>query len=306
MNHKNIRSTEQYVTLQTMFNNTVVIFQNNADINQIHIQTRYYLKALELFKQNQDISLLIFALPGIIIREDIDSITDIYKQIKNIICTQWDQYYPNHLDYEDYLYLRLQDIRKLDKLSIMLSELIYLNKDEQININVIIKSNDDTLKILAKIRDDNLQRINTLINIILNCFNSINLFINKIMNIIDDEEIKNSYTENTITINLLNQILNCLQEYFDIKSSNVNPKIEKKDQSKINEVDNVNSQVQHIVKLVNSIQSSSDQHMLILGLKYIVRNFDINNKFMMTKMLNDVDYAKIVSIILEDHDNNKN
>lgn len=38
--------------------------------------------------------------------------------------------------------------------------------------------------------------------------------------------------------------------------------------------------------------------MLILGLKYIVSNFNVTNKEMMSRVLKDSEYAKIIEIIL--------
>lgn len=301
----NIRNSEKFVVIKNMFSNIQQVFNSMIEVNidTLQRQSSFYLKSLSMYEEYNDIAFLIFAIPGLIFRNQKTKIIEIYDEIQKKICEEWDSYLPDSR-YEDYIYLRLQDIRSLDSLIYMMSEITYIDSDKKINIlsinDVFYESESTVYDLLEK--EVEIKKIIDFISTIGASISKINNFINKIIRMTDDSELQASYSPNKETEHVVTQSLSKLEKLLELITSK-----SKKFENKEENGENVNEKsVQmnlDLYKLVKEIKNlKSEDHILVLGLKYMVKNFNVTNKEMMSRVLKDSEYAKIIEIILNEKD----
>lgn len=297
INEINIRNSEKFVVIKNMFSNIQQIFNSMIEVNidTLQRQSSYYLKSLSLYEEYNDLAFLIFAIPGLIFRNQKSKIIEIYKEIQQKICNEWDSYIPNR-KYEDYIYLRLQDIRSLDGLIYMLSEITYIDNNKKINIlsfnNNFYVSEPLIYEFCEK--EQEIKQIIEFMYEIGSSMNKITNFISRIIKMTDDEELQSFYSPNKETLNIIDKALSELEKLLEL----INTKY-KSSNSDNNEQETLVTSDKEIYELIKSIKNlKSNDHILVLGLKYIVKNFNVTNKDMMSRILKDSEYAKIIEIIL--------
>ncbi|BCL65753.1 hypothetical protein IOLA_121 [uncultured bacterium] len=301
INEINIRSSEKFVVIKNMFSNIQQIFNSMIEINIDTLQrhSSFYLKSLSLYEEYDDIAFLIFAIPGLVFRNQKSKIVEIYELIQKKICDEWDTYTPNS-KYEDYIYLRLQDIRSLDGLIYMISEITYLDNNKKINILSI----NDNFYISEPViydfieKENEIKQIIEFISNIGTSMNKLTSFINRIIKMTDDEDLQSFYSPNKETIQIIDKALYELEKLLDLVQSKNKSKESNKQSNDINDEVSIssNTEIYNLIKKIKELKSND--HMLILGLKYIVSNFNVTNKEMMSRVLKDSEYAKIIEIIL--------
>ena len=309
MENKNIRQKEKYVTLRTLFNNTMRLFQNVYDKNsydKLLSSSAFYTDALEFYKHNPDASLLIFALPGLIMRNQVEQVIHVYQTIVDVVCGHWDSYSPNYSDSDDYLYLRLQDILTLDKMYYLIAEFTYISKDYELNIKRLIQGieEDDLLLILGK-HEDRLAALDKFLVQIRMCVNKIYTFVKRIIDSVDNEEVSSVFVADSVTFNSLSIIISNLDAYKQKLAESVVEPTAEAQETNVGQAEGMktNADVLSIINNIKAIDSKQNNHILVLALKYVVKNFHISNKLMMEKMLSDDNYSKVVSIILDEFSN---
>lgn len=304
INETNIRNSEKFVVIKNMFSNIQQIFNSMIEVNidTLQRQSSYYLKSLSLYEEYNDIAFLIFAIPGLIFRNQKLKIVEIYDIIQKKICDEWDTYVPDN-KYEDYIYLRLQDIRSLDGLIYMMAEITYLDSNKKINIlslnNNFYASEPDIYDFMEK--EQEIKQIIEFISTIGTSMNKITNFINRIIKMTDDSDLQTFYSPHRETINVIDKALTELEKLLEL----IHTKYKIREEESPSKEINVSSDTE-IYSLIKSIKDlKANDHILVLGLKYMVKNFNVTNKEMMSRILKDSEYAKIIEIILNEHNKDK-
>lgn len=304
INETNIRNSEKFVVIKNMFSNIQQIFNSMIEVNidTLQRQSSYYLKSLSLYEEYNDIAFLIFAIPGLIFRNQKSKIVEIYDEIQKKICDEWDTYIPDN-KYEDYIYLRLQDIRSLDGLIYMMAEITYLDSNKKINIlslnNNFYASEPAIYDFMEK--EQEIKQIIEFISTIGSSMNKITNFINRIIKMTDDADLQTFYSPNKETLNVIDRALTELEKLLEL----IHTKYKTKENESHHQEVSISSdtEIYNLIKRIKELKAND--HMLILGLKYMVKNFNVTNKEMMSRILKDAEYAKIIEIILNEHNKDK-